>query len=325
MPYKLRDGLPSSKANTVELADFIEFECLKKEDLTFATLDIIKTLNAGDDYQEDEVDEFNFLRDSMEEPRVDDAMNEIETRLSYCDAKYPFTIIENKVVYQSVNPQTNIIYIFLLLATRLHMGGKNAEKVFSNLDGTLLFEHLCEVVLRNYWGKDAETCLFGTSAGNRFEDKVAMLITGMKEGRGFKNLDALSPTENDGSLDVAVWKSFTDGRQSKLIGFAQCKTGDTWRPEIGKLNPSRFTDTWFIDPPALTPINTFMISDVVRDYYIKTTMSLLFFDRCRIMDYLPTDIEESLLDNLSTWVIDALSSYGIDHTNLNIEIPTSIH
>jgi hypothetical protein len=319
MPYKLRDGLPSSKANTVELTDFIELECLKKDDLTFAALDIIKTLDTSDDYQEDEVDEFNFSRDNIEEPRVDDAMNEIETRLNHCDGRYPFIINSSKVAYNSINKQTNSVYIFLLLATRLHMGGKHVERVFNTIDGTLLFEQLCELILKNYWGEKAETCLFGTAAGNRFEDKIINLINGLKEGIRFRNTDALTPTENDGLLDVAVWKPFADERRSKLIGFAQCKTGDNWRTELRKLDPSTFVDTWFQESTAVTPINTFMITDIERDYFFKTSMNLLFFDRCRLMDYLPANLDQALLANISSWVIGALNSYGVDHTNLGIE------
>jgi hypothetical protein len=322
MPFKLRDGLPSSKANTVELADFIEFECLKKSDLTFAALDIIKTLDISDDYQEDEVDEFNFSRDNIEEPRVDDAMNEIEIRLKHCNGKYPFIIDHSKVAYNSISTQTNTVYIFLLLATRLHMGGKYIERVFNDIDGTLLFEQLCELVLKNYWGEKTESCLFGTATGNRFEDKIKTLINGLKEGIAFKNADTLVPTENDGLLDVAVWKPFTDERRSKLIGFAQCKTGDNWRTELRKLDPSTFVDTWFEQSTSLNPINTFMISDIERDYIFKTSMNLLFFDRCRLMDYLPLNLGNTLLSNISSWVIGALNSYDIDHTNLGVEYPT---
>jgi hypothetical protein len=319
MPYKLKDGLPSSRANTVELTDFIELECLRKADLTFSGLDIIKTLDTGDDYQENEIDESNLSRDNIEEPRVDDAMNEIETRLSFCSGKYPFIIDGNKVSYNSIDTQTNLIYIYLLLATRLHMGGKHVEKVLNGIDGTQLFERLCEKTLESYWGTRSRVTLFGTAAGNRFEGKINSLIGDLQEGIAFKNSDANTPTENDGLLDVAVWKPFTDERRSKLIGFAQCKTGDNWYPELRKLDPSTFVDTWFQESTALTPVNTFMISDIARDYFFKISMNFLFFDRCRIMDFLPADIDDVLLDNICTWVIGALTKYEIDHSKLGIE------
>jgi hypothetical protein len=319
MPYKLRDGLPSSRANTVELTDFIELECLKKGDLSFSFLDIIKTLDTSDDYQEDEVDEFSFTRDSVEEPRVDDALNEVELRFSYCNSQYPFTIENNKVIFNSVSIQTNLVYIYLLLATRLYMGGKNAEKVINKIDGTLLFEELCEKILQNYWGERSETFLFGTAENNRFEEKIGGLIKGLKEGGSFRNLDGLTPTENDGTLDVAVWKKFSDRRGSQILGFAQCKTGNSWDGELRKLDTSTFVDTWFTEPTTLTPTNVFMVADVVRHYHRKLFMNILFFDRCRLMDYLPQDIDRNLLDRISTWVIGALGIYEMDHTRLGLE------
>lgn len=321
MPYKLRDGVPSSQANTVELTDFIELECLKKKDLTFSFLDIIKTLDIGDDYQEDEIDEFSFTRDNIEEPRIEDALSEIDLRVSYCNGKYPFIVANNKVTYNSIDYHTNLIYIYLLLATRLYMGGKKPEKIINEIDGTLLFEKLCKSVLGEYWGTRAETFLFGTAENNKFESKVNSLVKNLKEGVSFKNSDSLTPTENDGSLDVAVWKGFSDKRCSQILGFAQCKTGDSWRPELRKLNPSTFVDIWFAEPTILTPTNVFMVTDIVRDYHIKTFMDILFFDRCRIMDYLPMINDMPFLNLICTWVIGSLRNYGINHLFLDIKVP----
>lgn len=319
MPYKIRDGLPSSRANTVEFTDFVEFECLRKRDLSISFLEIIKTVDTSDDYQEDDVDELSFTRDSIEEPRVEEALNEVELRFINCNKKYPFIVENNKVVFKSVDRQTNLIYLYLLLCTRLYMGGVAPEKVFRELDGTLLFEELCEAVLLNYWGDRSKSYLFGTAGGNRFKDKVNGLISSIREGGSFNNVEGLTITENDGSLDIAVWKMFSDKRGSQLLGFAQCKTGDTWAGELRKLNPGTFVDTWFTEPTTLTPTNVFMVSDIVRSYFWKTSMNMLFFDRCRIMDFLPNDIDDALVDKLATWVIAALNSYGIDHTKLSIE------
>lgn len=92
MPYKLADKLPSTKASTVEVADFIEVECLKRENLKFSSLSAIKAVDVADDYQEDEVDEDDFVRDNVEEKRVDDAFDEMELRSKYCGTNYPFIL-----------------------------------------------------------------------------------------------------------------------------------------------------------------------------------------------------------------------------------------
>jgi hypothetical protein len=320
MSYKLQNGLPSPKADIVELADFIELECLKKNNLTISFLEIIKSLDTNDDYQESDVTETNFVRDNIEEPRIEDALNEIEFRYKNCCAKYPFSVDNNKVVYTKIDPLINLIYIYLLLSTRLMMGGKNAEKIFNDIDGTLLFERLCEEIVKSYWGDRANTFLLGTAEGNKFQVKIESLIANLKEGGAFKNLDALTPTENDGSVDIVVWKSFSDSRCSQSIGFAQCKTGDSWYNELRKLNPSTFVDTWFTDVFNLTPINIFMVADVVRNYHRKIFMDLLFFDRCRIMDFLPNSLPKELVEQIGEWVTLALRKYNINPADLQIEI-----
>jgi hypothetical protein len=323
MSYKLRSSIPSPRANIVELTDYIEIECLKKKNASMSFLEILKSLDTSDDYQENERDEDNFLRDNIEEPRIVDALSEVESRYSHCKAKYPFQLVDGKVAFTKVNPNVNLIYIYLLMATRLTMGGKSPEKVFASIDGTVLFEKLCEEIVKSYWGERSSSVLLGTAEGNQFEKKVENLISRLKEGGEFKNLDGLTPTENDGSVDIVVWKPFSDCRCSQVIGFAQCKTGDSWYSELRKLQPSTFVDTWFAESLNLVPINVFMVADVVREYHRKTFMDLLFFDRCRLMDFLPTNVSDALLDEIRIWTTEALKKYRIDPSMLSLSTAAS--
>lgn len=312
MPYKIADKLPSTKATTVEIADFIEIECLKKENLKFSSLSAIKSVDVADDYQEDEVDEDYFVRDNVEEKRIDDAFDEVELRDKYCGSKYPFVLKNALIEADFNNPTLSIVYIYLLLATRLKMGGKNMERTFNSIDGSLLFEKLCKIILSNFWGERSKSILFGTSASGGFSGKVEELIIELNEGGAFKNRNGVTPSANDDNLDVVVWNGFTDERCSQLIGFAQCKTGDSWKEDLGQLNPGVFINRWFSDSTSINPINVFMVADIVRDEFFTTANGLLFFDRCRIMDYLPDSIDNSLLSEIKLWLKGAALKYQLN-------------
>jgi len=310
MPYKIRDQIPSSKANSVEIADYIEVECLKKTDLRISFLEILKSFDVGDDYQEDDSDEDNNFRDNQEEKKVENAFSEIEQRGKHCNGKYPFIIENNIVQINTEKSVVNIIYFYLLLATRLTMGGPNSEKVFNEIDGTLLFEKLCQVILNSFYGERSNSILFGTSAkGFGFESKVQQLIRDLKEGGIYKNRNPHTPKAQDDNLDVVAWKGFSDFRGSQLIGFAQCKTGNTWRDDLGQLSPDKFINSWFSDNTSIMPTSIFMVADIVRHDHYTTFMQKLFFDRCRLMDYLPEIVDSEIVSDIKSWLTGASLKY----------------
>lgn len=309
MGYKIINGLPSPRANSVELADFVEVECLKKQHLRMSFLDVVKSLDTNDDYQENDVDEDGGMRDSREERRVEEAFNEIEQRIKYCNNQYPFYFQNNLLHFDQDYSDNKLVYIYLLLATRLKMGGEFSEKIFNEIDGALLFEDVCQKILQSFWGNRSKTYLFGTAAQGGFGVKVEELIQNLHEGSAYKNRNEAVPDENDGGLDIVVWKGFSDERGSQLIGFAQCKTGTSWKEELGKTQPGNFIDKWFSDSAAHTPANIFMISDILRHNFFSTALGYVFFDRCRIMDFLPVKIEENQIIKIKSWILGASEKY----------------
>jgi hypothetical protein len=286
--YKI-PGLPSPEDDIHEIADFAEIECIKKKDKTVSAREVISALDKLDDHRyTDGVPEVEAL-----ESRVEDAINEIEQRRKFCGVNYPFKIDEYGHVI-SLNPKVDKaiheIYTFLLLATRLDM--KNQRR-HNQIDGALLFERLSEYVGKYYFGERAESFLFGTSSGSgNFEKKINLLIDQLREGGRFRNRNQISPDKyKDDTLDVVVWKSFSDGYQGKLIGFGQCKTGTHWKDTLKMQQPDIFCKQWFIDQPAVNPVRLFFISESIlrSEWYHHTTNSGILFDRCRIMDYLPIE------------------------------------
>lgn len=295
----LNDFVPTIHRPKNELADYIEIQCiLNNGKISYQEIKSCLEILQEEDHS-DGVAEFD-----PSEPILDDIFNEFETRKKYCNSNYPF-ILTNKGYTISVDNGglENIcsVYHFMLFATRVNM---KDNKIHNNLDGTKLFEGLSEHVARNYFGDRAESLLFGTS--NRitsFEERIELLINRLGEGYDFSPAPNTSPTTHkDDGLDVAVWKSFSDMYGGKLIGFGQCKTGQSWRTEITKLNPDGFCSKWFKKNPSVLPVKMFFITEGTSKerWYEYSLNGGIIFDRFRIMDFLPK-IDDSLLLNIKRW------------------------
>lgn len=292
-------GAPSPQADTHEIADFIEMECIRNASIS--AREVLSSLDLLDDhYYPDGVPEDDEL-----EPKIEDAINEINRRHSFCDSKYPFTLGRHGHVItldKTVDETIRDIYFFLLLTTRFDM---SKQRIQNGIDAALLFEKLSEYVGKHYFGERADSYLFGTASTEKsFSKKIKSLTKFLGEGGDFKNRDGVSPEKNkDDGLDVVVWKSFSDGEVGKLIGFGQCKTGTYWKDNLTILQPDSFCRKWFIDQPAVTPVRLFFISEcILRSEWFKHTSDAgILFDRCRIMDYLPPNEEPPFLPDIKAW------------------------
>ncbi len=301
-------GVPSPEADVHEIADFIEFECIKHRSVSarqvFASLDI----SVDYDYHAGGVPEEEEM-----EPKIIESLNEIERRQQFCGTRYPFRVIEHGYVVTfnpTVDEITREIYKFLLFATRLDM---QKERIQNNIDGALLFEELSEYIGKNYFGERAESYLFGTAVkGSNFQNKITSLIKLMGEGGSFKSRIDTSPNINkDDCLDVVVWKSFSDGYPGKLIGFGQCKTGTYWKDNLTILRPDSFCKKWFKDQPCVDAVRLFFISESIlrTGWYGYTAEGGILFDRCRIMDYLPIDESPPFLPQIKAWNISVAEKF----------------
>ena len=185
------------------------------------------------------------------------------------------------------------------------------DRQHASLDGAELFEYLSLEVAKRYWGglKDTRVdgLVFGTARLNRdaddddqinaasFSAAVGQLSDAMREGNGYKAKDPPPIKARDAKLDLAVWRDFADQcsskkvdhlryRHGKLIGFGQCKTGNTWHGEVEKLQPEKFCENWFRDSPLVKPVKLFFVSDRFVHPWHEKTRGMIFFDRCRILD-----------------------------------------
>lgn len=307
MSYKLK-GLPSTKATVVELADFLEVECIKSAAHSYNLGSAGRALGILSDVMEGDFDPLYFNEDDHDNERLVFASQEIERRINACGGNYPF-ILENEgntlVLNNEINRTTLYSYLFLLFLTRLKMTGSDGCARFGQINGPLLFEEFSHEVLKNFLGHRTNGLVFGSSVNMPFNHKVQGLINNLGEGDLFKSKDFDPTNAVDSKLDGVVWKGFRDNRGSQLICFAQCKTGTSWHEYVNQLQPDEFIKKWFSDSPILNPVNTFIIADILKEHYYERSVGKLFFDRCRLMDFLPPTID-SIFDRMFEWTSGAI-------------------
>ena len=297
-------GSPSPRATASELADYAELETWSK--LLSSHTSIVGSYDIIDDNNYFD----GVLEDNESESYVEDAFFELERRSQLYQTGYPFNLNQSGTALSfnaNSSNTTHVIYLFLLLATRLDM--KN-NKVHAGIDGTLLFEDLSAEVAKIYFGDGAKSLAFSRDFG-RFPDKIKNLTSQIAQGNGFKK-DASTTAVDDG-LDIVVWIPFSDGEHGKFIGFGQCKTGTHYKRFFGILQPDAFCDNWIEDFRQDPPVKLFYIADSLsRDITWKqnTRKAGIIFDRCRIVG-ICNSIDPNLLENILAWTNAAAVSTGL--------------
>jgi hypothetical protein len=299
--FKLPNSLPSRTSSVEEITDYVEWECIKKTSISM--YDVMKPIMyANDEIVVDGIEDESDLVIN----RIDDVLVEMGRRQVASSYKYPFSIEARGYKISVNNFRTSYwIYTYLLLCTRLNM---RDHRTWKNIDGAKVFEKLSAVIAKSYFGKRSESEVFGTAEEGRFEEKVNLVCACIGEGREFTNRSKHSPTAQDDKLDIVVWKSFSDQNRSKIIGFGQCKTGTSWDDSsMIELQPKDFCEKWFLDVPVSAPVKIFFSSQYFPlDDYAKAKNAGLVFDRFRILDYLPNDIDLDLLGRIQLWCRTAI-------------------
>lgn len=307
MPYKLQNGL-SPNPSVIEAADFWEIECLRKKDLSASITDIKKAMQISEDVQETEDDEEEMRTEGL----LDDISAELDRRFKACGDNYPFHFDKkgyNFSMREDCNIEIKWLYVYLLLATRHKMG---AYRIVNDIDGALLFETISKDILKQYLGENSEGYVFGTeNRADNFHEKLNELTTKFGEGI-LREGKELTYRPQDDKLDIAAWISFIDGQPSKIICFGQCKTGASWHNQIEQLRSDSFVKKWFSTTPSLTPVDAFIITDIVdpRDFFNRS-VNRLFFDRCRLMNFAKNIESYNWYINMVNWSKGVLYRYEI--------------
>ncbi len=303
---------PSPQAGIHELADFAEIlswirgkissseiaNCLIRSDENDGKM--------GIEHDEDRINE-----------NLEEVMNETGRRKAACQAGYPFEHDGQGSILKRLGSDTRnkkrIIYIYLLLGTRLNM--KN-NRVHNGIDGTALLEEMSANVLKAYLGsRNARAYIFGTSnrdAVNAFEDKVNTLCNELGEGARFRNLNGGPVHAQDAGLDVVGWIPFLDATPGQLIVFGQCKTGTEWRNHTSDLDPARFNKLWMEEPFLVDPVRAYFVAEAVdrSNWKASSIAAGILFDRCRLVQY-SGGLSGDLLSRIRKWTSAAGRTVGI--------------
>lgn len=297
---------PSLQAPRAELADYLEWKCIQSGS-SFALLEAAKAISMSGDSEKTsiETDEDRALI------KMQDALNYIDCRKKGCGNKYPFAPDMDSIRYVDKVSAYSTIYVFLLLCTRL--ATKYVVMNGNRIDGTLLFEELSSIILKNYWGKDnSHVYVTGTSNQTKsFEEKIQAILKELHYPQKTKRPLGSTGCEKDGGIDVVVWKNFSDGKDSKLFGLCQCKTGTSWKDgDISALSSGSFWHSYIDHDPYLPYVPIYMVTeDFENNWEIIARRAGLFFDRCRLMDYIPDNIAETeCYSKIAAWTEAVLNN-----------------
>jgi len=303
--YKLPNKLPSLRDSAQEWADYAEFSAFNSNRISI--LNLIKASQlTGDEIQvegiEDETDQYIN--------KTDEISIELNHRINLMGDRYPFSLTDNAYSLEIKGGQhtSYLVYKFLLFATRISM---KSDKVHNNLDGTKLFEELSAQVVSEFLGENANVDIIGTSNSDvgGFRTKLDTIAARIGEGTPIRQNPHYRP--QDDTIDVIAWKGFSDKLSSQLIAFGQCKTGTSWRNRLSELNAEAFCKRWFSTQPVVTPLRMFFCAQYFPKeiWYELTTTAGLVFDRFRIIDYLPEQLDQNLFNNLTRWTEAAHAKY----------------
>jgi hypothetical protein len=301
--FKLPDGIPTLRSSSQEWADYAEYLALTTGKVSLHQL--IKTPQLVSD--EIIVSGINDTSDRFND-KADEISIEINRRKNLLKNRYPFNAIENgySIQYESEDDDYNWIYRFLLLCTRLNM---TKQKVQAGIDGTQVFEKLSSVVAKQFFGDKTEVDILGTSKADvgGFRAKLLDLTKRMREGGSIHPNPGFHP--QDDNVDVVLWKGFSDQQPSQIIAFGQCKTGTSWAEKLSELNTDAFCRTWFTRQPVMTPLRMFFCAQYfpIEIWLPRANEAGLVFDRFRILDYLPQNMEHDLMTNIKAWCSTVLN------------------
>ena len=300
-------NLPAKHEGAEAIADQVELSCLDDGETSIQS--IANMLARDSDSSEDSYSGCDDLEDELHN-LVGEAFDVIGTRNSNCGSSYPFKLSDDghTLAFDVSRPpiKDHLVYLFLLLSTRLNMN-RNRNRYFHGIDGTLLLEHLSAHILRKYLGEPAEAMVIGTGRDSSFEDVVNSFCKRVGEGVRYVDHDNMGSTVKDDGLDAVAWSPFNDERPSQLILFAQCKTGTNWREETKKLRPEVFCARWFSATPLVIPVAAFCVSESIgkNEWKAITRGAGVFFDRSRIVQW-ALDVPVEILKDLKLWTISAV-------------------
>lgn len=293
---------PNSNDPAAIVADFIELQGMLWEAPVSAY-----SLRSLFSMPNDETDNDGVeSSDDFSVDAIEDGIKECKQRSESCPAVYPFEVSAYSVSLRSTECLYKEIYQFMLLATRLDM---KSESRHEGHDATKLFEELCAIVAAEYFGNHSKSFVFGTANGESFKDKVERVIDSLHLTSTFRVPVGSTGRQKDAAVDVVAWIPFADNKDSQMITLGQCKTGSHWEGMLTATQPEVFFGSHFTGMP---------FADVGRMFFMTESFGMdrweersrkagIIFDRTRIMEFLPSELDKDLLNRIREWNRAALA------------------
>ena len=272
--------LPRDTEGVTTLADWLELLALKSGDRNSSAGDLVNALQIA-------------VGSERAEQLSLEVFLEIEERAQATGDAYPFCLSGGRVsVLQAKEEQTRYVaYVFCLCLS--YFGWQ--QRSGAPINPRLLFEDLACIAARQYIQGDVVN--FGTSrrcAGNAgFGEAITELCIRLGEGQGLRPIRTLQ--KKDDHVDLVAWRDFEDDRESKLILFGQCATGENWKSKLSELQPQAFWDHWMLEAKVSPLGRSFFIPHRIHDEgdgetwrYCARNAGILF-DRCRVAYWAWTD------------------------------------
>lgn len=287
---------PNSQDPAPIVADYIELQCLLTQ--TQVSSYSLRSLFSMSD---DEINNNGVeSSDDLSMDAIEDGIKECEQRAAFCSARYPFKVNANSLEPQVDRGVNMEIYQFLLLSTRLNM---NEHKVQAGHDATKLFEELCAGVASEYYGQHSKSMVFGTADAGEFQQKVENVINKLNLTLNYKTPMGSTGRQKDAAVDIVAWIPFTDKKDSQMIAIGQCKTGTHWDGMLTSTQPDVFFESFFNGKPFADVDRLFFVCESygVDRWEERSRKAGIMFDRTRIMEYLPVNIDANLLRRITQW------------------------
>ena len=293
---------PNSQDPAPIVADYIELQCLLKQ-TPISSYSLRSLFSISDDEINNEGVESS---DDLSVDAIEDGIKECVQRAAFCPAKYPFRVNAHSLEPRVDSGVNREIYQFMLLSTRLNM---NEQKNQANFDATKLFEELCAGVAGEYFGQHSKSMVFGTADAGRFQQKVEDVISKLNLTSTYRIPLGSTGRQKDAAVDVLAWIPFADKKDSQMIAIGQCKTGTHWEDMLTTTLPKVFFESYFSGQPFADVERMFFVCESygIDRWEERSRKAGIMFDRTRIMEYIPANIDASLLSRITKWNQAALA------------------
>jgi hypothetical protein len=230
---------------------------------------------------------------SPNEDEVEQMLGEVRRRASAAPGAYPFCVEDTRVARQvAVDP---VPYDFLLLLSLQHAPYRRDQR-FEEINPA--FELLArEALIRQLGpGSDGRRFAYPTRDGRPESFREAVIWLAKLMGLETGSLSDVDDVDNDGGVDVSVWRSFGDGRPGHLCVLAQCTVEVEYvkSHKVHDVEPNQwFAWIRFGRPPMSSLVVPFVIPQDAKLWARLSSRCDLLLDRMRIAELIvPDDLKQ---------------------------------